>query len=158
MTNFYASQPTSTIVRRLRVNPTIHDWLRSWTCPWPSKICPSCEWPIRELTLGRRHFVHRWYRNVWFARVHKTTHRFALEKNKPHFTVDVDAEVLSFTGVDNDAIALRASFAIVKWVFLAFVQLPGTGYPPAANASQRGQTHKSSDPAKGRENNHIRGK
>ena len=45
---FYASQPTSTIVRRLRVNPTTHDWLRlSWTCPWPSKICPSCESPIR---------------------------------------------------------------------------------------------------------------
>ena len=49
MTHFYASQPTSTIVRRLRVNPTTHDWLRlSWTCPWPSKICPSCESPIRN--------------------------------------------------------------------------------------------------------------
>ena len=46
VTHFYASQPTSTIVRRLRVNPTTHDWLRlSWTCPWPSKIC-LCEWPI----------------------------------------------------------------------------------------------------------------
>ena len=41
------SQPTSTNVRRLRVSPTTHDWQRlSWTCPWPSKICPSCEWPI----------------------------------------------------------------------------------------------------------------
>ena len=49
VTHFYASQPTSTIVRRLRVNPTTHDWLRlSWTCPCPSKICPSCEWPIRS--------------------------------------------------------------------------------------------------------------
>ena len=48
VTHFYASQPTSTIVRLLRVNPTTHDWLRlSWTCPWPSKICPSCESPIR---------------------------------------------------------------------------------------------------------------
>ena len=33
------------------MNPTTHDWLRlSWTCPWPSKICPSCEWPIRRQT------------------------------------------------------------------------------------------------------------
>ena len=49
-THFNASQPTSTIVRRLRVNPTTHDWLRlSWTCPWPSKICPSCESPINGL-------------------------------------------------------------------------------------------------------------
>ena len=48
VTHFYASQPTSTIVRRLRVNPTTHDWLRlSGTCPWPLKICPSCEWPVR---------------------------------------------------------------------------------------------------------------
>ena len=42
VTHFYSSQPTSTIVSRLLVNPTTHDW----TCPWPSKICPSCEWPI----------------------------------------------------------------------------------------------------------------
>ena len=49
VTHFYASQPTSTLVRRLRVNPTTHDWLRlSWTCSWPSKICPSCESPIRD--------------------------------------------------------------------------------------------------------------
>ena len=48
VTHFYASQQTSTIVMRLRVNPTSHDWLRlSWMCPWPSKICPSCEWPRR---------------------------------------------------------------------------------------------------------------
>ena len=47
MTHVYASRPTRTIVRRLRVNPTTHDWLRlSWTCPWPSKICLLCEWPI----------------------------------------------------------------------------------------------------------------
>ena len=50
VTQFYASQLTSTIVRRLRVNPITHNWLRlSWTCPWPSKICLSCEWPIKTV-------------------------------------------------------------------------------------------------------------
>ena len=49
--DLYASQQTTTIVRRLRVNPTTHDWLRlSWTCPWWSKICRSCDWPIIPLS------------------------------------------------------------------------------------------------------------
>ena len=50
VTHFYASQPTSTIVRPLGVNPTTHDWLLrwSWTCPRPSKIYPSCESPINR--------------------------------------------------------------------------------------------------------------
>ena len=55
VTHFCASQPTSTIVRRLHVNPTARDWLRlSWTCPWLSKICPSCEWPIISRACTRK--------------------------------------------------------------------------------------------------------
>ena len=51
VTHFYASQPTDEHNRdAFACNPTTHDWLRlSWMCPWPSKICPSCEWPIRFL-------------------------------------------------------------------------------------------------------------
>ena len=44
VTHFFASQPTSTIVRRLRMNPTTHDY--RGRALGPSKICPSCEWPI----------------------------------------------------------------------------------------------------------------
>ena len=69
MTHFYASQPTSTIVRRLRVNPTTHDWLRlSWTCPWPSKIFPSCESPIKlgktDLPGLRNTLVQKNYKSI----------------------------------------------------------------------------------------------
>ena len=35
VTHFYASQPTSTIIKRLRVIPTSHDWLddyRAYAC------------------------------------------------------------------------------------------------------------------------------
>ena len=70
VTHFYASQPTSTIVRHLRVNATTHDWLRlSWTCPWPSKICPSCESPIiltMALNASKRGFIAKEYVTWWW--------------------------------------------------------------------------------------------